>query len=137
MAKTSNAISLSVLAAAALLVCCNQKQSSERPADPDYWIITSYDEDVLTLKYKHVTYKAKCEGHRSITPNQTYIDVAPSYPCWTAIDAVGLNIEQITAKTPLPSPQFAMTRASGTWLMLRKDDIVEIFGITAAKSERP
>ena len=66
------------------------------PYSERLWFVESYDPGTITAKNDHKTYKARCDGHP--IPGPTIWDVAPSFPCRMAIDAVGASIE------PLLSP---------------------------------
>ncbi len=72
------------------------------------WIIESYDHGTITAKNYGMTYKATCEGHRILKPDQFYWEAIPSFPCRMAIDEVGAEIQPNTLNSDYHQPVLYM-----------------------------
>jgi hypothetical protein len=123
-----------ILAAVGLSYGCTPKTSSDLTHDPRIWLIESYDHGTVIVRNDHKTYKATCEGHRLLGPDQLVYDVAPSFPCSMAIDAVGTTVEP-TFDTDFHRPFRVMGRGPSGSLVLRRQDIVETFTVTAVTKD--
>jgi hypothetical protein len=135
MAKWLTARRIAILVAAVLLGGCTAKTSTDLRPDPRIWLIESYDHGTVTAKNDHKTYKATCEGHRQLGPDQFVYDTTPSFPCRMAIDAVGTNVEPIAPDTDFHRPFLVMGRGPGGSLVLRRQDNIETFAVTTVTKD--
>jgi hypothetical protein len=77
------------------------------------------------------TYKATCEGHRVLGPDQFVYDAKPSFPCYMAIGEVGASIQPITLDSDFRRPILFMGKGPRGSLILRKQDTLETFAVTS------
>jgi hypothetical protein len=126
------------IVALGVLEGCVQKHPSDRNLDSGKWLIQSYDEGIITARINDFTYKARCDGHRALKPDQFIWDAAPSFPCFMAIEAVGTPIAPITINTDFKIGILVMGNVGlrGS-VVLRRGDDVETFTITAAHKDTP
>jgi hypothetical protein len=122
---------ITLLVTAALLAGCAPKKSTELTLDPRMWFIESYDHGMITARNDGKTYKATCEGHRTLGPDQFVYDPAPSFPCRMAIDEVGASIQPIALDTDFRRPVLFMGQGIRGSLILRRQDTVETFTVTS------
>jgi len=117
--------------AAAFCLGCSKKIAPDSTPDPRAWLIQSYDHGTITATNDGKTYKATCDGHRTLGPDQFVYDVTPSFPCSMAVEAVGINIEPITLDNDFRKPRLVMGHGPKTSLVLRRQDAIETFTVTA------
>jgi hypothetical protein len=91
------------------------------------WFIESYDHGTITAKNDGKTYKATCQGHRILGPNQLVYDAAPSFPCHMAIEEVGASIQALRFDSDFRKPLLFMGHGPHGTLVLRRQDTVETF----------
>jgi hypothetical protein len=121
---------IALLMIAGLVAGCAPKNSTEATRDPGLWFIESYDVGTITVKYDGKTYKARCDGHRILAPDQFVWDAVPSFPCHMAMDEVGAQIQPITLDSDFHRPVLFMGLARGS-LTLRRQDTIETFTIAS------
>lgn len=122
---------ITLLVAAGLLAGCAPKKSTDSSPDPRTWFIESYDHGTITAKNGGKTYKATCEGHRILGPDQFASDARPSFPCHMAIDAVGTSIQPVTLDSDFRGPLLFMGHGPLGELVLRRQDTIETFTVTS------
>lgn len=120
-----------LLVTAGLFGGCARKKSADLVPDSRMWLIESYDHGTITAKWGDKTYNATCEGHRILGPDQFYWDVAPSFPCSMAIEAVGTSVEADTINTDYNRLVLVMGRGFAGSLILRRGPEIETFTITS------
>jgi hypothetical protein len=120
-----------LLVAAALFGGCARKNSAHSIPDPQMWLIESYDHGTITAKNDGKTYKATCEGHRILGPDQLVYDAAPSFPCHMAIAEVGASIQPLDLGSDFQRPLLFMGHGPLGSLVLRRQDMIETFAVTS------
>lgn len=121
---------ITLLVTVGLLGGCATKKSADSIPDPRKWLIESYDHGTIAVKNDGKSYKATCEGHRILGPDQLVYDVVPSFPCTMAIDAVGQSIQPITSNTDFNLALLVMGHGFGQ-LVLRKGAMIETFAVVS------
>jgi hypothetical protein len=122
---------ITLLVAAGLLGGCARKKSADLIPDPRMWLIESYDHGTITANNDGKTYKATCEGHRTVGPDQFVYDAAPLFPCNMAIDEVGHRIQPFTLDSDFRKPLLFMGHAPHGALVLRRQNMIETFAVTS------
>jgi hypothetical protein len=120
-----------LVAAGLLGGCAPKKPDSAR--DPQTWFIESYDHGTITARNEGKTYRAACEGHRILGPDQLVYDATPSFPCNMAIAEVGASIQPLTLGSDFHAPLLFMGHGPLGSLVLRRGDTVETFAVTSVE----
>jgi len=131
MGKRLIAPLVAVLVTVGVLCGCAPKKSTDLAPDPRIWFIESYDHGTITVKNDGKTYKATCEGHRNLLPDQLVYDAAPSFPCYMAIGEVGASIQPTTLDSDFHGQLLFMGKGFGGSLILRRQDTIETFTVTS------
>ena len=128
---------ITLLVTVGLLSGCAPKKT-DLTADRRIWLIQAYDHHgTITVANDSKEYKATCEGHRIVRPDQSVYDVAPSFPCQMAVDEVGASIQPLDFDSDFRRPFLFMGHGPRGSLVLRRQDTIETFAIVSVtKTDR-